>query len=158
MKHGAFDRDRLPDWPAYADRSGLELRGRGRWRSVLCDFHSDSDPSMRVNVETGAWVCMACGAKGGDVLAHHMQRTGADFVQAARDLGAWRDDGSVEASITQPRRLAARDALQALGIELGVCIVVIADARRGLTPSDADWRRFLQAAGRVQFIASEACA
>lgn len=151
---GAFNRDRLPDWPAYADQFGLALHGRGRWQSVLCDFHDDSEPSMRVNVETGGWICMACGAKGGDVLAHHMQRSGIDFVQAARDLGAWDERG--EATHDRPRRLAARDALQAIGIELGVCVVVIADARRGLVPNDVDWQRFLEAAGRVQFIAQEA--
>jgi hypothetical protein len=41
-------------------------------------------------------------------------------------------------------------------LELSVCVIVIGDARRGLIPNDADWRRFLQAAGRVLFIAQEA--
>jgi hypothetical protein len=153
---GTFNRDRLPDWVVYADQLGLTLQGRGRWRNVTCDFHDDGEPSMRVNVESGGWVCMACGAKGGDVLAHYMQRTGMGFVQAAQDLGAWVAGGNGEHAPEAPRRLSARDALGAVGIELGVCAVVISDARRGIVPNDGDWRRFLEAAGRVQFIATEA--
>lgn len=38
--------------------------GTGTWRSFTCPVHDDSSPSARVNVETGKWVCMSCGAKG----------------------------------------------------------------------------------------------
>jgi hypothetical protein len=147
-----FDRDLVPDWEAYADKVGLKLVGRGTWRTTRCDVHGGSD-SLRVNVRSGGWVCMACGAKGGDTLAHYMQTTGADFVAAARALGAWVEGGSARPA---PARLSARDALAALSLELSVCVIVIGDARRGLIPNDADWRRFLQAAGRVLFIAQEA--
>jgi hypothetical protein len=34
---------------------------------------------------------MACCAKGGDVLAFHMQRYGLSFIDAAKALGAWED-------------------------------------------------------------------
>jgi len=40
-------------------------RGHGKWRSFTCPVHDDTNPSARVNVETGKWVCMSCGAKGG---------------------------------------------------------------------------------------------
>ena len=83
-----FQRNGLPDPAAYFDREGLRFIGHGRWRSVVCPFHDDARPSLRVNVDTGAYKCMACGAKGGDVLAFHRQRHGLSFVQAARDLGA----------------------------------------------------------------------
>jgi hypothetical protein len=43
-----------------------------------------------VNVETGGFRCMACNARGGDVLAFERLRTGKGFAEAARDLGAWR--------------------------------------------------------------------
>jgi DNA primase len=56
----------------------------------VCPFHDDARPSLRVNVETGGYRCMACGTKGGDVLAFHRARYGLSFMQAARDLGAWR--------------------------------------------------------------------
>jgi len=34
---------------------------------------------------------MACGAKGGDILAFHMERYGFNFVEAVKALGAWED-------------------------------------------------------------------
>jgi hypothetical protein len=149
---GEFIRECLPDPASYFESEGLTLAGRGAWRTTRCDFHGGSD-SMRVNVATGGWVCMACGVKGGDVLAHHMQSYGLSFVEAARALGAYVEDGKPLAG--SPRRFSASDALSAVGEELGVCVVVIADARRGLVPSDSDWTRFLAAAGRVQAIAAE---
>lgn len=85
-----FERKRLPDPLGYFQSAGLQLIGRGRWRSALCPFHDDHSPSLRVNAETGAFRCMACGAHGGDVLAFHRARYGLSFAQAARDLGAWR--------------------------------------------------------------------
>ncbi|MBM3358465.1 MAG: hypothetical protein FJY54_12150, partial [Betaproteobacteria bacterium] len=75
---------RLPDPVGYFEqREGLRLIGRGPWRSALCPFHDDHNPSLRVNVETGAFRCMACGARGGDVLAYHRARYGLSFTQAA---------------------------------------------------------------------------
>jgi hypothetical protein len=55
-------------------------------------MHGGSD-SLRVNTETNGWSCMnpSCDARGGDALALHMGLTGADFVTAARDLGAWEE-------------------------------------------------------------------
>jgi DNA primase len=85
-----FERERLPAPLGYFAGTGIRLSGRGRWRSSLCPFHDDTRPSLRVNVETGAYRCMACGARGGDVLDFHRARHGLSFPQAARDLGAWR--------------------------------------------------------------------
>jgi hypothetical protein len=153
-----FNRDRVPGWSAYAVSTGLTLSGRGQWRTTRCDIHGGSD-SLRVNVTSGGWICMACGAKGGDALAHYRQVSGKSFRQAASDLGAWingRSDHS--AQVTRPARLAPSDALSALGPELTLCAVVISDARSGVIPNDTDWRRFLEAAGRVQFVASVAAA
>jgi DNA primase len=39
-------------------------RGHGEWRSFTCPVHDDTNPSARVNVRTGFWKCMSCGAKG----------------------------------------------------------------------------------------------
>jgi hypothetical protein len=44
---------------------------------------------LRVFFESGAFRCMACGARGGDVLAFFMQRHGVPFIAAAKALGAW---------------------------------------------------------------------
>jgi hypothetical protein len=86
----AFDREALPA-PVYyyTEIERLRLEGRGTWRSTLCCFHHESRPSLRVNVDTGAFRCMACGANGGDVLAFYRLRYGAGFIEAAKGLGAW---------------------------------------------------------------------
>jgi hypothetical protein len=88
-RRGRFVRERLPEPLAYYAEAAVVLRGRGAWRDALCPFHQDSRPSLRVNVETGAFRCMACGAAGGDVLAFHRRRHGMTFIEAARALGAW---------------------------------------------------------------------
>ena len=60
--------------------------GHGTWRSFTCPKHDDSSPSARVNVETGKWVCMSCGAKG------HSENYQPDpdmlLTSALRDLDA----------------------------------------------------------------------
>ena len=91
MNAGRFERKWLPQPAIYFEaREGLGLTGRGHWRTAPCPFHDDTRPSLRVNLESGAFRCMACGAKGGDVLEFHRQRHGLSFLQAARDLDAWR--------------------------------------------------------------------
>jgi len=67
----------------------LKLTGSGEWKSAVCPFHNDTRPSLRVRLDTGAFRCMTCGAKGGDVLAFHMRRHGLLFIEAAKALGAW---------------------------------------------------------------------
>ena len=44
--------------------SEVLAKGSGTWRSFTCPVHADANPSARVNVQTGKWVCMVCGAKG----------------------------------------------------------------------------------------------
>ena len=85
----AFDRRRLPMPGDYYAGEGVKLLGRGAWRDALCPFHQDTNPSLRVHIETGAFRCMACGTRGGDVLAFHMRRYELGFIDAARSLGAW---------------------------------------------------------------------
>lgn len=145
-----FDRDRLPDPASFFAGQGLELVGRGKWRTTRCEFHGGSD-SLRVNTASGGWACMACGAHGGDVLAYLMQHDGLDFHQAARELGCWVGDAP-----SRPRGapgLSDRDALELAAFELLVAQVVLSDALRGVLPADPDWRRFVEAVGRVQHLA-----
>lgn len=85
----AFRRDQLPHPIDYYAAQGIKLRGTGGWRNALCPFHEDTKPSMRVFFETGAFRCMTCGARGGDVLAFQMLRHGQRFIAAAKTLGAW---------------------------------------------------------------------
>jgi hypothetical protein len=85
-----FDRDRLPISTKYYPAQGMELKGKGAWRDAVCPFHTDTKPSLRVRLETGAFRCMVCSAHGGDVLSFHMQRYGLTFKAAAIALGAWK--------------------------------------------------------------------
>lgn len=150
----SFARDKLPDPQSYFESQGLELQRGGKWRTTRCEFHGGSD-SMRVNIETGAFVCMAlCGARGGDVLSYQMAAHGQTFIDAAKALGAWQDD-SQDANRVRRRPLPfpAREGLEVLRTELLVCAVAAANAARGVTLTEEDKARLTLAAGRIQFIA-----
>lgn len=89
-KHvGRFSRKALPDVIQYYETQNIILKGAGAWRDAICPFHPDTKPSLRINIEKGAYRCMACGAHGGDVLAFHMHKHGLGFVESAKQLGAW---------------------------------------------------------------------
>jgi len=152
---GEFLKDHLPEPAAYFEAQGLVLQPGKRWRTTSCTFHGGSD-SMRVNAETGAFVCMAgCGARGGDVLAYHQAAHGLGFVEAAKDLGAYRDDGKPHQGATKPSPVPARALLGVAAFELTVCTMVLADALEGRL-SDDDFDRFRESAGRVIYIAEVA--
>lgn len=85
----AFHRELLPCPSDYYREQGLNLAGGGEWKCAICPFHADNNPSLRVRLDTGCFCCMACGARGGDILAFHMKRYGFGFVAAAKALGAW---------------------------------------------------------------------
>lgn len=61
----------------------------GGWRDGgLCCFHDDQHAgSFRVNLDTGAFVCFACGAKGADIIAFTQLRDGLSFPDALAKLG-----------------------------------------------------------------------
>ena len=152
---GEFIKDNLPDAVPYFESEGLTLKGKGKWRTTECTFHGGSD-SMRVHIDTGAFVCMAgCGAKGGDVLAYHMAVHGPGFVESAKALGAYREDGKPHSGPQRPARIPAKDLLAAVAFELQVCAVVLADALNGCL-KDADFDRFHDAAGVVIHVAGVA--
>ncbi len=59
------------------------LKQKGWNDGGLCPFHADNSPgSFRVNLTTGGFICFACGAKGGDIVAFTMARYGLQFVDA----------------------------------------------------------------------------
>jgi hypothetical protein len=148
----SFDRARLPDPLSYYESIGLPFRERrGKWRTTRCDFHGGSD-SLRVNIESGAFVCMAaCGARGGDVLAYHMAAHGLDFVAGAKALGAWIDDG--RQAPARPAPLPARDALEVLAFEASLAATAAANLAGGVDLSAEDRKRLAIAATRIGRIA-----
>lgn len=151
-------RERLPEPQEYFASQGLELVGRGAWRTTRCAFHGGSD-SMRVNLRSGGFCCMAgCGARGGDVLAYHMAAQGLGFVEAARALGAWQDDPASAQQGPQRRRpcgLPAREALALLRDDALVVAVAAGNLARGLVLREADRQRLLEGAARIQRIADQ---
>lgn len=145
----SFQRHSLPDPLSYFEAEGLALKGPGRWKTTRCDFHGGSD-SMRINTESGGWVCMSCGAKGGDVLAYYMEFHGVEFVEAAKALGAWHDDG--RPSRTTPLPFSARDALAVLAADANLAAVAASNVAHGVPITDTDRQALLDAAARVAFI------
>lgn len=142
-----LDRTRLPDPASYYEGLGLRLTGRGKWRSTSCEFHGGRE-TMRINLESGGFCCMAgCGAKGGDVLAYEMARTGTDFMESAKALGAWVDDG--RPAPTKPTPLPARAALEILGEESNFVAICGGNVAKGVKLSDSDRQRLMRASGRI---------
>lgn len=142
-----FDRNLLPEPLSYFESQGLKLSNRGKWRTTTCKFHGGGD-SMRVNLSTGGWVCMACGESGGDVLAYEMAVSGREFVDAAKALGAWIDDGKRPLS-TKPAPLPPRAALQVIGFEATLIAVAGGNLAHGVALTQVDLARVLAAAGRI---------
>ncbi|TVR51547.1 MAG: DNA primase [Gemmatimonadales bacterium] len=61
-------------------RSGKDWKGK-------CPFHEDRTPSFYVVPAKGFYNCFGCGASG-DVFDFVMKRTGLDFVEAVKQVGA----------------------------------------------------------------------
>lgn len=150
---GEFLRENLPDARAYFESEGLTLQGRGKWVTTRCDFHDGSD-SLRVNTASGGWCCMACGASGGDVLAYHMQAHDLDFIDAAKTLGAWQEDGK-PSKPRRPKPLSANQAIQVLAFESLLTYVAAGNIAHGVQLSDTDRARLLVASQRIQAVAGE---
>ena len=107
---------------------------------------------MRINTRSGAWVCMACGAKGGDVVAYEMQMSGMDFVEAAKALGAWVDDGKPFKAPLKPTALSPRQALSALAFESLLLATAAGNIAYGTQLTPVDLKRVLKAAARINQI------
>jgi hypothetical protein len=148
---GEFQRDRLPDPASYYESRGLTLKGKGKWKTTSCSFHGGSD-SMRVNTGDGGWVCMSCGAKGGDILAYEMQVTGAEFMEACKVLGAWVGGGHTSIQY-KACPLTPRQALMVLAFESTLVAVASGNAANGVVLSAPDLTRLFTAAARINKIA-----
>lgn len=58
----AFPGDQLPAQASYVAEAGLQLIGRGEWRS-LGPFYPDTHRALHVTLETGSCRCMANGRR-----------------------------------------------------------------------------------------------
>lgn len=145
----SFDRNQLPDATAYFENEGLKLKGpsSAKWKTTACNFHGGSD-SMRVNMASGAWVCMSCDVKGGDVLSYEMQSNGSEFVDAAKALACWVDDGRA-ISTTKPTPLSPRQALSVMAFESTLTAVAAGNVANGVSLTEIDRARLRVAANRI---------
>ena len=86
-----FNRSGLPKPLDYYRQqfSKLRINKSSDWMKVNCCFHEDHNPSLSIHLKSGGFKCFSCGAKGGDVLAFHMQRYGLTFIAAVTALEAW---------------------------------------------------------------------
>ena len=91
---------------------------------------------------------MACDAKGGDALSYHMQITGMEFVDAAKAMGAWVEDGR-PAQQHKPTPLSPRQALQVMAVEANLVAVAAGNVAHGVTLSQVDISRLMQSANRI---------
>ena len=145
-----FERSLLPDPITYFENQGLTLKGHrsAKWKTTTCNFHGGSD-SMRINVATGAWVCMSCSEKGGDVLTYEMKDGGKEFVEAAKALGCWIEDGHPSSMGTKPTPLSPRMALSVMAFESTLTAVAAGNLANGVALTDADRTRLMVAANRI---------
>lgn len=153
--HGSFDRNKLPEPISYFESIGLNLKGpkSAPWRTTSCNFHGGSD-SLRVKVQNGAWRCMNCGVKGGDILSYHMQANDLEFIQAVKDLGCW--DGNSNSSI--PFKVASfspRLALEVLSLESSIVYVLACDMVKSNALEETDKQRLMTCVSRINLIAKE---
>lgn len=86
-----LDRQSLPSPLQYLTSLGMITRKpRAEWATIKCPVHkagAEANPSMGVSMIDGHFKCMACGSKGGDIVALHRLITGMGFMDAVRDLG-----------------------------------------------------------------------
>lgn len=53
----------------------------------LCPFHEDhSAGSFKVNLDSGAFICFSCGAKGGDIIAYMIRKYDLSFLDVLKTL------------------------------------------------------------------------
>jgi len=147
-----FDRELLPEPLSYYAGQGLTLIGprSSKWKTTRCEFHGGSD-SMRIHTERGAFVCMSCNSKGGDIVAYHQAAHGLEFVEAVKALGAWIADGKPHAP-RRPAPLPPALAVNVLQFEASLAAVAACNMAHGVPLSDQDKARLLMAAGRINHI------
>ena len=143
-----------PDPVEYFERLGVVSKGgRSPWRTTACQFHGGSD-SLRFRSDTGGWVCMACGVKGGSVVDHYMQLHCCSYAEAAQALGI-RCEQIQGGARSKRSVLPARDALGALRFEAHLVAMAALNLARGTTLKPVDLERLLKAAGRIQLISED---
>jgi len=109
---------------------------------------------MRVNIANGAFKCMNCQIGGGDVLSYYIQFHGDDFVQSAKKIGAWVDDGKYPID-RRPKTLSAARAIEVLAFEASLVAIAAGNVAQGVRLTDEDRSRLYKSANRINRISQE---
>ena len=97
---------------------------------------------------------MSCGEKGGDVLAYHQKLHGMEFVDAAKQLGAWVEDGKPHRP-QKPTPLPPRAALEVIAFECNLVAIAAGNIAHGVLLTDADRARLMTANGRINRVVGD---
>jgi len=62
---------------------GIEHTGRGAQRSALCPFHTETKPSLKINLDRKIWNCFGC-KRSGNVLDFVATKEGVPLPKAAK--------------------------------------------------------------------------
>jgi hypothetical protein len=92
----SFRKELLPQARAfYEPEIGRLSRPNSKgWSLGNCPFHkSKSQKSFGVSLDSGAFFCHGCHAKGGDIVSFLRQRDGLSFKEACQRLGCWAENG-----------------------------------------------------------------
>jgi hypothetical protein len=93
---GRFRKDLLPPTRDFYESELGKLTGpNGKgWALGNCPSHkSKSGKSFSVNVDSGAFHCWGCDARGSDIIDFIRLRDGLSFKEACRQLGCWDEAG-----------------------------------------------------------------
>lgn len=76
----------LPDPESFYEQFFSIRPGKSVWATVPCVFHDDRHPSLSINLESGAFFCHACEARGRGIVDFYMLNHGVDFKTAINAL------------------------------------------------------------------------
>ena len=77
-----------------------------------------------------------------------MAQHGLEFVEAAKALGCWVDDGK-RTTQHKPTPLSPRQALEVLAVECNLVAIAAGNVAHGVALSQMDLSRVLTASGRI---------
>lgn len=83
--------EEAPLLSAALDHYGVQYRQIPGWQTVVCVFHSETRPSLRVNVDSGGFMCQACGVTGGNIYAFVAAKEGVPYRDAVNIVAGWPD-------------------------------------------------------------------
>ena len=88
------------------------------------------------------------------MLTYEIKAYGKEFVQAAKDLGCWVDDGRPKPNY-KPTTLSPRLALSVMAFESTLIAIAAGNVAYGVELSEIDRARLIVAANRINRLVEE---